>query len=234
MRQENQLRNNRITLNQLLARDMSTNFNVPDTLLSISELKLEELISKARTQNSTILLAQKNQKVSSFLLNEIKAERMPVIQLRTGYNYNRQTSEAGFLQYSQINGYHYGAGLSFNIFNGFSVSRRIQGAQLNMRSTDLLLKDTISRIEAGVHQAFNSYVMLRELFKFEAENTKVAEANFDIAREQYRVGVITPLELRQAQQNLLISKSRMFTAQYEAKLAETDLLRLSGELLKLQ
>jgi outer membrane protein TolC len=234
MRQQTQLRNTAVALNQLLARDVSVTFGVPDSMPELRDLKLEELLAKARSQNTNVMMAQRNQKVSAFAIREIRAERMPVIQLRTGYNYNQQNSQAGFLQSSQINGYHYGAALTMNIFNGFDVNKRLQTANLGLRSADLLLRDTISRIEAGVQQAFNTYTMLRELVSFEQQNTKVAEDNFEIAREQYRLGVITPIELRQAQQNLLLSKSRVFSARFEAKLAETELLRLSGEILKLQ
>lgn len=231
MRQENQLKNNKVTLNQLLGRDVSVDFDVPATIETNTELKLDDVRTKMKSQNTSVLIAKKNQKISAFSLNEIRAERMPTIQLKTGYNYNKQESEAGFLQSSQTNGYHYGAGLSMNLFNGFSVTKRLQNAQLNMKSTDLVLKDTLSRIEVSLQQTYNSYIMSLQLLQFENENVTVAKSNFELANEQYKVGVISSLDLRVAQQNLLASESRLSTAQYEAKLAETDLMRLSGELL---
>lgn len=50
--------------------------------------------------------------------------------------------------------------------------------------------------------------------------------------KQYKVGVITALELRDAQQNLVLSQTRLSAAQYDAKVAETELLRLTAEILK--
>jgi outer membrane protein TolC len=74
--------------------------------------------------------------------------------------------------------------------------------------------------------------MALQLVQFETENVTVAQSNFDLANEQYKVGVITALELRDAQQNLVLSQTRLSAAQYDAKVAETELLRLTAEIFK--
>jgi outer membrane protein TolC len=84
-----------------------------------------------------------------------------------------------------------------------------------------------------VQHAYNNYLLSIQLIAFEKENEKVAKENFDIANEQYKVGVITSIELRDAQLNLLNSQIRLLNAQYEAQINETELLRLTGELVKL-
>jgi outer membrane protein len=233
MRQENILRNTKTTLNQLLARDLNTDFDVPDSIASGNTYKLDELINKSNGANANLLMAKANERVSLLNIREIRAERMPTIQLLGGYNYNRQESQAGFLRYSQINGFHYGATASINLFNGFDVNRRLRNAEILLKQNELVYKDSITRIQTNIQQAYNTYVMSLELVNFEKENVKVARENFEIANEQYKVGVITSIELRDAQQNLVNSEIRLFTAQYESKLNETELLRLSGELVKL-
>jgi outer membrane protein TolC len=157
---------------------------------------------------------------------------MPTVQLRTGYNYNRQTSEAGFLQSSQNIGYHYGASFNLNVFNGFSVDKRLQNARLSLKSTDFVLKDSLTKLDLAIQQNYNSYAIALQLLQFETENVTVAQNNFDLANEQYKVGVITALELRDAQQNLVLNQTRLSASQYDAKVAETELLRLTAEILK--
>jgi hypothetical protein len=44
--------------------------------------------------------------------------------------------------------------------------------------------------------------------------------------------VITAIELRDAQQNYLLSQTRLTAAQFDAKVAETELLRLSADIFK--
>ncbi len=233
MRQQNALNNAKANLNQLLARDLNTPFDVQANNPVNNTYKLDELMNKVNAQNVNLLVAKKNQQISLLSTREIRAERMPTIQFRSGYNYAKQTSQAGFLQSSQTNGFHYGAGVSINLFNGFDVSKRLQNAQLTLKSNELIYRDSFTRIQNQVQQAYNNYVLSTQLVAFEKQNVGVAQENFDIANEQYKVGVITSIELRDAQLNVLNSELRLFTAEYEAKLNETELLRLCGELMKL-
>ena len=233
-RQEIAVKNSKASLNQIIARDVTVEFEVPEIIDVNTDLKFDDLRSNATTQNSSILMAKMNARVTAFGIKEIEAERMPNIQLYSGYNYANQNSQSGILQYSSSLGYHFGGGVTLNLFNGFSVSKRLQVAQINSRESDLVLKDTLSRIELSVKQSYNTYQMDLDLIKFEKENVEVAMQNFELANDQYKIGVITAIELRQAQQNLLLSNSRYLSVRYEAKLAETDLMRISGGLFKLK
>jgi outer membrane protein TolC len=60
----------------------------------------------------------------------------------------------------------------------------------------------------------------------------LAKENVFIALESFKRGVNTFIELRTAQQSLAEAYSRLITARYNAKLAETELLRLNGSLLQ--
>ena len=64
----------------------------------------------------------------------------------------------------------------------------------------------------------------------EEANFENAEEVLDIALERFRLGSISSLEFREAQRTFLQAENRLITAKYESKIAETELLRLSGEL----
>ncbi len=157
---------------------------------------------------------------------------MPIIQLKTGYIFSNQTSQAGFLQSSNNLGYHYGAGLSMNIFNGFDVNRRLNNAQLLWLSSELLYKDSLSKLEMSITQAYNTYATNMELWRFEKSNLDVAKQNFAIAKDQNDQGMISSNDLRIAQVSLLQNVNRLLQAAYDAKLSEVELQRLSGGLVK--
>ncbi len=233
LRQENLYKNSKVVLNQLLGRDLNTTFEVNDSLAKYKSFVLDDLMNKA-TENTALQATKKTQQVSFLTVKEAEAERMPTLQLRSGYNLNRQQSEAGFLQSAQNMGFHYGGVLSMNLFNGFEVNRKINMARIQLKSNEYIYKDSLSKIQQQINQAYNNYVLSTALTKLEMENVKVAEENYDIASEQYKVGVITGIELRDAQLNLNLVKLRLLQAQYEAKLNETELMRLTGELLQLQ
>ncbi len=232
IRQETTLKNSKAVLNQLLAREVNTEFDVSETIQLKSEIKLEYIQQKAVSQNAGLQIAKKNQNVNLLTIKEVQAERMPSIQLKSGYNFSRSQSEAGFLQSSQSLGFHYGAGISVNLFNGYDVNRRLINNRLVFRSSEWMYKDSLSKVQSAVAQAWNNYQGSLQLLSFEKQNIQVAEENYSIAEEQYKVGVITSIELRNAQINLINSKTRLLSVQNEAKMNETELLRLSGELLK--
>jgi outer membrane protein TolC len=66
----------------------------------------------------------------------------------------------------------------------------------------------------------------------EEENITLAKENVFIALESYKRGVATFIELRTAQQSLSEAYNRLIAARYNTKVAETELLRLNGSLLK--
>ncbi len=231
MRQENALQNAKMNLNILLGRSAETLFDVQDSLPVSNDYQLEQLLGKTN-DNTSLQIVKKNQYTGLLALREARADRFPIIQLKTGYNYSNQQSEAGFLQSATNNGYHYGAGLSINLFNGFDVNRKIQVAKLSYNTVDLQYKDSLLRVQASIRQAYHNYVLSTKLLDFEKENVAIAIQNFEISAEQYRVGVITSLEYREAQQNLLNARIRFTQAMLEAKMNETEIQRLSGGLMK--
>ena len=54
----------------------------------------------------------------------------------------------------------------------------------------------------------------------------------DIAGDSYEVGMISPLQLREVQKNLLFAGYRMIPAQYRAKTKEVELLLITGQLVQ--
>jgi len=63
------------------------------------------------------------------------------------------------------------------------------------------------------------------------KNLLTNNRNFQRSEEQFKLGQITSIEFRQAQVNLINAKVNRDTAKFDAKLAEINLLQLSGTLL---
>ena len=63
------------------------------------------------------------------------------------------------------------------------------------------------------------------------EDRDAVQANVDVALEQFEAGTITSVELCEVEEQFIQAESRLLTAQFEAKQAEVELLRLSGQLL---
>ena len=86
------------------------------------------------------------------------------------------------------------------------------------------------RIELGISNAYKDYEYQKKALTLEEENIELAKENVIIALARFRQGVSSYLELREAQISLEDAYNRLIAARYNTKLAETELLRLKGDL----
>jgi outer membrane protein TolC len=64
----------------------------------------------------------------------------------------------------------------------------------------------------------------------EAKNLEIAKQNLDITVAKFKIGTITTIEFRTAQQNYVEAAVRYSNAQYLTKLSEINLNELAGTL----
>jgi len=84
----------------------------------------------------------------------------------------------------------------------------------------------------SVINAFQYYEQQKKALALEEENILLARENLDIIFQTYKLGAATLLQLKQAQQSLEDAYNRLIAARYNAKLSETELMRLSGMLVQ--
>jgi len=222
----------KVTLNQLMGRDVSSEFNVSDTILVKKDIDLDDLKAKTLEQNTTLQIAKKNLSLSEINLRLARAELYPEISLVGGYNYTKSESEAGFVQSNKNYSLSYGVSASLNLFNGFNTRIKIENAEIGIENGQLNFNQIKANIEANLLNIYKKYLSSLELVELEEENLKIAQESVDIALEKLKLGNITPLEFRETQRKLIDAKSRLVSAQYDAKSAETELLKISGQLIK--
>ena len=96
----------------------------------------------------------------------------------------------------------------------------------------LTLAQTELQLDANAATAFAQYQNFLQLLDLEETTIQLARQNVAITLERYRLGLLTPLTLREAQRNELDAETRLLDIRYAAKQAETALRRLSGELVR--
>jgi outer membrane protein len=232
LRQQEIVETAKISLNELLGRQVDTPFFTVGSIEVNSNIELEKLRETGMFQNRNLLVAQREKNLVYLQERAIRAEKMPRLSFNLGYNYNYLTSEAGFLRSNQVNGISYGLTASWNVFNGRNIHRREQIAKVEGMNTELRYEELRTSLEADISRGFIQYQNRLTLLQLENENTLVAKENEEIALERYKLGVANPLELREAQINALNAELRKLNTLYDAKLAEIELIRLSGNILK--
>ena len=228
LRERNRLTEAKISLNELLARDPGTEYTVDSVIPLNRGLMQEELYNRLLSENSELLLARMDLRVAELETRRIRGERYPQISLSSSYSYNRNRSDGGFMRLNETTGLSGGITLRVPIFDGFNTNRRVQNAQIERKNSELTLEQSKLRLESDFLALFRSYRNNIELVDLEEENLTNAEETLDIALERFRLGAISSLELREAQRTFLSAENRLINARYDAKLAETGLLQLTG------
>jgi outer membrane protein TolC len=89
-------------------------------------------------------------------------------------------------------------------------------------------------VKRDVMNAQDAYRNRLQVYNLQGNNVVTAQNNYDRSQERYKLGQISSVELRQAQLNLLNAKTNKNLAKYQAKLAELELLQLTGQLLNIE
>ncbi len=230
IRERNLLNEAKINLNELLSQDPKTDFGVVSEIQVNRFLPEEELFNKLMNENAELAIARFEHEVSRLELREIQGERYPQLSLTSGYSFNRSENDGGFFQFNETTGFSIGITARVNIFNGFNLNRRVQNAQITQKNAELNLESQKLRLESDFEAIYRSYLNNLELVDLEEENLANAEETLDIALERFRLGSISSLEFREAQRTFLAAENRLIRAKFDAKVAETELLQLTGEL----
>ncbi|SKB87901.1 Outer membrane protein TolC [Parapedobacter luteus] len=230
LRQRDQYRSTQIRLNELLARDVNTDFSVTDTIIIANNLNYETLSRWAKQLNPNLQSAIVNHRISQLELKRVKGERYPVISVSSAYTRSQSRAALGFSTESKNNGFNYGIAASVNIFNGLMQRRNERNAEFAMEAAEIEVDRVGKNIEAQLLAAYQTYLMNLELVRLEERNKLIAKENMDITLEKFKLGSIAPLEFREAQRNFVDASARYSTAQYQAKLAEITLNQIAGTL----
>lgn len=231
VRQQLELKRMKSVVNELMARDPSIAFRLEQAIDLGPLMPYEEVAQKAYAVNVDLFLARNEARIAALDQKVAEAAYYPEIAVQGLYNFQTSEQQAGFLVESRLSGFTYGLTARWTLFGGFNNRREAKVAKIRAEMGQIGLEQRELQLRGELYRVYETYLTARQLFNLERRNVEVAGQNLDIAKEQMRLGSINALELREAQRNSVDAEFRLIQAAYEAKMAETDLLRLSGGLL---
>ena len=230
--QEAVLNRAKTLLNELLGRDVNAVFDVADSISFRERLTLPNLRASLLQNNAELLWHRKNLRASALETAATWGPRLPRVGVTAGYTITRSESQSGMVLTNKTHGFSYGLNASYTLFDGFNIHRKWQNARITERGNELRIADRQNQLEADLVRVFQQYTTNLTLIEMETENVGVARENVTVSIEKYRLGSITALQMRDIQIKYLDALGRLISAQYLAKSAETELLTLSGGLIK--
>lgn len=236
IQQETLIEQQKDRLNGLVGLTLPETYEVSDSILINLDIKESEIMENIEKSNFGLQASQRGILVAEQSIRERRADRFPIINFNAAYNFSRTDNTQLINPFSSLvnqnNGYNYGVSFSLPIFNGLEINRTVQQSKIALNRQQLLYDQQKQQVDVGVRNAYVIYDNAKKILLIEEENIILAKENVTIALEGFKRGITTFIELRTAQQSLADGYNRLIAARFLAKTAETELLRLNGELLK--
>lgn len=227
-----ELNNAKRNLYASMGIDPNDNYEVDTSIVFQPTLNLDEMRNYGLENNAQLLISERLKFASDYDFKAAKGSYSPDILLNGSYGFNRQDNQANFLTFAQSNGFNGGLTLSWNLFEAQRRDTRVQNAKLNADSQNELLLQAQIDFKARITNAYNTYVNSLYVMNIQKRNVQTNLLNFQRTQELYNLGQITNPQFRDAQLNLFQAKATYNNARFLAKIAEINLIQLSGKLLE--
>jgi outer membrane protein TolC len=225
------LNRSRIKLNELMGVDVESEFIAQDTTIIFNEsLAKDELFDRTMAQNTFLQISESNLTLSELELRNLRSRNYPYLRLNAGYGFTHYNYNSGNLERQRNWGPNVGLTLGYTLFDGFNRKREQKNQQIIIRNRELEVERDKLVIESDFANMWMAYQNNIELTNLEIESLENATINYEIAMERYRIGDLSGIELREAQNSLLEAEQRLLTAQYNTKLYEISLMQISGNI----
>lgn len=222
-----------IRLNELMAlENVEEKIAVKDSVIYPNIFLDEvELWKSTIESNASLLIAQKNKTLSELDYKKVKSRNYPYVKLNAGYGYTANWYEVGTTDLQQRLGLNYGVTVGLTLFDGLNRRRERRNARIEIENKELRMQELELGLRADMSNLWMAYQNNLDLWSLEKENLVVAQENYRIAIDRYKLGELSGIELREAQNSLLEAEERQSIAEYSTKLCEVSLLQLSGQIL---
>ncbi|MCU0348017.1 MAG: TolC family protein [Saprospiraceae bacterium] len=223
-------------LDQVAGGQLGTDFDVVDGIQFDRNLNINEITQNIASTNPSLLLAQRNIGIAQLTLREHEASRYPTLSFNSAYNLGLTDNQTVVNPFQPLvsgnKGFNYGLTANIPILNFRQERRNIEATQIAIEGLQLSLQNQQTAINAQLRNAYLGFEYQLQALRLEEENIELAKENVTIALERFKQGVSTYLELREAQISLEAAYDRLIAARYNAKVAETEVLRLKGDLVR--
>ena len=232
-----QLDNAKRDLNLLLNQPMEQAYSVDLSVNFVPEIQIESWLETAAENNIALLKQERNYQINAYDIKIRQSGYLPTLGLVGSYGWNLNKSPASaFFPGTNNTTYSVGIGasLSWNLFDSGRTLTQVKNVKIALENQKIQEEETLLTFERNLRNAQQNYQNAVNIYTIQNKQVETGKYNFDRSQAQYKLGSITAIEFRQAQINLRNAKVQRAAAKYQAKLAELNLIQLSGQLLNVE
>lgn len=213
----------------LLNLDPDSSITIMDTILVNNNVKMVDVLNGINN-NPQILSLQQQIKINELLEKETASQKTVSVRANAGVNLGRTQQTAGQVLLNQSYGPFVNVGVTIPIYTGGTIKRQQQMAAINTQNAKLQKENFLTDYKASAVKTYQAYTSNMELAKTQLNTFNITTQLTSLVGQRYQLGQATILDLQDAQRSFEDAGYRLININYNAKIAEIELLRLSGKL----
>jgi len=190
------------------------------------QIDLQEALETAFSKRPELQSLGYLENLSASTVSLEKAARLPSFALT--YNYSWQGQDL----YSNPDKYYkswtFLGRISVPIFDGFTAKGKIKAARANLEKVQESKQQLQDLINLEVTEAYLTLQAAQERINAQKENIKTAQENLRIATERYKLGLLSQLELKDAELSLIEAETSYSRALYDYSVGLAALQKAQG------
>lgn len=198
------------------------------SFVPLPEHLLERASAAVLEENPSLRAMRLQVEVNEAFTRAERSNYLPIISAFGDYRYQLSKNTLRIYPSDFVGSSQVGLSLSFNLFQGFQTSARVEQAKLNV----LKSVEQVTKLETNMQTAVHSTVLrLRQTQKrieAQAKTVEQAERGYRIASTRFASGSGTQLEVNDAQLALTQAKVNRIQAIYDYLNASADFDQLVG------
>ncbi|HOY31968.1 MAG TPA: TolC family protein [Bacteroidales bacterium] len=224
------IKNLKTELLQLMSIGQYSPYIIQDSIIDVDTgIKIDSVLVFIK-DNYQYLSADQQIKISEQLAKEERAARFPSLRLNTSYDFSYNQHNSGNMLLNQNFGPYAGLALQIPIFNGGIYRIRQKTAQLTVSNARLQKESLLNDLSSAAIKTFQTYEnAVKQAISQQASFT-LSEKLVDLVLQKFQLNHSTILDLKAAQQSFENSAYLLVNLQYQAKIAEIELKRLTCSL----
>ena len=229
------LSNTKRDLNLIMNIDLESKFEIDEEVSFINLLEIEKFYNSGLSNNTMYQILNIDVEISNLELKAIKSTYLPVVQLTGSYGWNKNinTNPYGlynkFVQTGTIYG---GVDITLPIFNGGKRITATKNARISLENSKIQKNKNELEIIKNIRNAYETYKNNLFLLKIQEKSYQTSKLSYSKFEENYSLGLVSSIEFRQAQTNLLKAELSLNNSTYETKISELVFLKLTGEIIE--
>ena len=183
-----------------LRKDLFSYLNVQDEEYDFAEPEFEEIESELNFQNNLNMIILKNEiKSSKLSLFQTKLNFFPTVYFSYSYNYNNANNEAFFDFDEYDDSQTISLNASYSIFDLLDKRESLSRTARNFKIQKLSFEDTEKNYRNEFSNLQKDVKTLKRSRDLYAEKLELAAENLNMAQEQFKLGMISLIDLDRSQ-----------------------------------